>query len=351
MMIKILGRIVFFLLFPFFLYGNIEFTQKISRENFYLNETIKVTLQLRISKDFKIDQVYFEDFDVTNFWTQKLSDKTTKENENYIFHTYEYLLDAKDIGKFIIPKQKIEISSEDIRQYAKWKKIYSNELEVNIKTLFENLPIQGNYDFFVKTNKEKIKKNESIYLSLFIKGFGNIQDIKPFNLNLQEQIVYEDKPKLDFKFINETYKGDFEQNFLIVANKSFTIPSFEFEYFNIQKGISEKITTKPIFIEVENEIENLGDDYKLKYLFALIGFIFGLLFLRTFKYFKNSYKYINHPLVVKIKKAKNNKELYEILIKNNEKMIFDEYIKILEENIYKNKKNKVDKKKILKKLK
>lgn len=348
---KILYSVVFFLCIPFFLHGNIEFTQKISKEEFYLNETIKVTLELKISKELKIDQVYFEDFDTANFWVKKLSDKKQNEDESNIFYTYEYLLNAKDLGKFIIDEQKIEISSENIRQYAKWKKVYSNKLQVNIKPLFENLALQGNYEFFVKTDKEKIKKNESINLSLIVKGFGNIQDITPFNLNLNEQSVYSDKPLVNYEFENENYKGDFEQKFLIIADKSFTIPSFELEYFDTQKAQAQKITTKPIFIEVEDVIEDFGDDYKLKYIFAFVGFILGLLIFSIIRYIKNRYKYINHPLVIKIKKAKNDKELYEILIKNNEKMIFEEYIKSLEENIYKNKKNRLEKKKIIERLK
>lgn len=350
MIVKNLGKIVFALIFPIFLFGNIEFSQKVVKEKVFLNETIKVILELSVSNDLQIEQVHFEKYETFDFWTKEFVNKKVVKNENETIYIYEYLLDAKNIGEFVLPKQMIEITSQEIQKFKKWKKIYSNEEKIDILPLYENQTIQGIYSINANINKTKIKANESISLNLEINGKGNIQDIKAYDLILNEQTVYKDKPLINKEFMNDSYVGKFTQNFLIVANKSFTIPSFSFEYFDMKKNKVEKISTQAIYVEVEELPIFEQENSNLKYIFAFVGFLFGLAFIYIFNFFKRFYKKTNHPFAKKIKKSKNDKELYELLIKHENNQNLKKEIKLLEENIYKNQKNLINKKEIIEKL-
>lgn len=350
MIVKNLGKIVLFLFFPMFLFGNIEFTQKIVKEKVFLNETIKVILELKITNDLGIEQVNFEKYETFDFWIKEFTNKKIIKTQDETIYIYEYLLDAKNTGEFILPKQIIGITSEKIRKFKKWEKVYSNEEKINILPLYKNQAIQGSYSINANVNKTKIKANESITLNLEINGKGNIQDINPFNFTLDEQMIYKDKPIINKQFINDSYEGQFVQKFLIIANKSFTIPSIQFEYFDIKKNRLEKISTQAIFIEVEELSTTQGDDPSLKYIFAFGGFVLGFWFIYLLNFGKNLYIKANHPFVKKIKKSKNDKELYELLIKHPNNYNFKKEIKLLEENIYTNQKHEINKREIIRRI-
>lgn len=351
MIIKNLGRILLLIFLPSYLFGNVQFTQAISKKSIFLNETVKVTLKLVLSGEDKNTQVYFEDYDTDDFWTKKLTYNQIIKKENSTTYVYEYLIDAKSTGEFSLPKQKINISNKKIRKYIKWKKEYSNELRIEVYHLAENIPIQGDYSILAEVNKSKLKANESVSLTLEIKGKGNIQDIKDFSLFIEEQTVFKDISIVEKEFVDKSYEGIFTQKFLVVADKSFTIPSFSLKYFDMQKEMITEVRTKPIYIEVEEAKVNLGDDYKLKYIFALGGILLGFMSLFVFKYFKAYNKKKKTSLYIKIKKSKNDKELYLHLIKDKNNEDFSSFIKLLEENIYKDKKHKISKRDIIKRIK
>lgn len=348
MMIKNLGRFVFLFL-PIFLYANIEFQQHISKTNFYLNETIKVSLELRVSDDLLIDNVYFEKYENSDFLVEELSNKRIIKENNETLYIYEYLLNPKNIGSFILPKQKIEITSQNIRRFKSWEKVYSNELDIKINPLAENLTILGKYSLTTIFENKKYKQNDPISFEIKIDGFGNIQDINPFILSLNEQMVYSDKPIIYKEFMENFYKGKFSQKFLIIANKSFTIPSFELKYFDTTKNSIETIISKPIFVEVEEVKQNIGDDYRLKYVFLLVGFVLGLICFLGYKFLKRRFKK-ESDLSKKIRKTKSDKELYILLISLVNRDVFKGEIRALEENIYDKKSNFINKKELIKKL-
>ena len=241
MIIKNLGKIVLLTFFPVFLFADVIFNQKVVKNKAYLNETIKVILELSVTNDLGIEQINFQKYESFDFWTKEFITKKVVKTENETIYSYEYLLDAKNIGEFVLPKQTIEITSQEIKRFKKWQKVYSNEEKITILPLYENQAIQGNYAINLDLDKAKFKANEPINLNLEIDGKGNIQDIKAFDLSLNEQMVYKDKPTVTKEFIDDSYQGKFTQKFMIIANKSFTIPSFQFEYFDLKKNLVKKI--------------------------------------------------------------------------------------------------------------
>jgi len=350
MTIKKLGKrfIYFILLLPIFLFSNIEFTQKVSKESAFINETIKVTLLLKIDDYHNIEQVFFEDYETEDFWITKHEDKIVKKEEGFTTYKYSFLIDAKAVGQFKLPKQLIEISNNEIRNYRRWQKVYSNEEIININPLVENLSIQGDYKLKTSVNKTSINENDSVKLKIELTGSGNLKDIKPFEFKLPKQIVYDDKPILIQEFIDNKYKGSFTQEFLIISNDSFTIKPFEFTYFNIDKKRIEKIKSEPIFVEVKKTSKANLDEYWLKYIFLIIGLITGVIAVLVYIKYKELKRINQKPLAIKIRDSKNDKELYKVLVAYSNSYEFDEVIKKLEENIYAEGKNKIKKRDLLK---
>lgn len=339
MIVKNLGRIVLAFLLHLPLLGDAIFTQKVSKENIYLNETIKVTLELQLAKSDEIDEIYFEEYDTYQFWVTVLNERIEKKEQNLTTYTYDYLLEPKKEGVYTLNEQMIRISSKEIRDKKRWLKVYSNPINIKVAPLFNNLPIQGEY-YTMNLIADNLtpKANEAINLTLYIKGKGNLKDIQKFELPLPNQTVYADSPIVNAKFTHNAYEGEVSQKFLIISNESFTLPSLELEYCNPLKKQVQIVQTTPLFVEVESFQNEYGDKPFVKYLFLIVGVLFGIIFYIIFKIVRSKYQRSKLPLNQQIQKATTNKELYQILVKYNTNNQFDCIIEKLEKSLYKKEK-------------
>jgi hypothetical protein len=255
----------------------------------------------------------------------------------------------------------------------KWTKISSNKLNFNILPLPNNLEVYGKYKISATVDKTKVYANKPVNLTLKIKGVGNIDDIKKFDLNIPNAVVYADEPKIKTFIDANGYGGEFVQKIAIIADSNFTIPAINFSYFDKDLKKEVTISTKPINITVLggkkqndkpkiissnlqnslNEDKNCKNSSKcnafVKILYMLIGIILGSAgYYLTLKFIEAKKSKKELPLIKKIKKAKNNKELFNLLLpfaKSSEKL--DEILKKLEENIYKNGTHKINKNDII----
>jgi hypothetical protein len=313
------------------LHADISFMQKISKQNIYINETIKVTLQLKVTHDEHIDEVFFEEYDTSDFWIKSHKEKTIQKDKTFTIYSYEYLLDPKSEGYFTLTKQMIKVSSRAIRNNKRWLKVYSNPAFVKVLPLYDNLAIQGeDYSIKLEANKRIINENEPINLTLQIQGKGNIKDIQKYELQLNDQTVFNDAPEVDLKFEGNSYVGKFTQKFLVIANKEFIIPSLSLEYYNPKLRKVQTISTKPIYIQVLKQKVKNNDDSILKYIFTLFGIIMGVIITIGFRRFKKSYMVQNTNVYKKIKSTRNFKDLYELLVQNNQDGKFNTIIIAIE---------------------
>ena len=334
MILKNLGKIFFiFIFFLNILMANSSFNLYLSKTKVYTSQCIELTLRLEYDKNDSIIKTDFEELIIKGFWIKFLEESKVIKKDNKFFKDFKYLIFPQQSGELIIKPQMINIAKrEEKTNQIIWSKLYTKATYVNVLPLPNNINIQGNYTINAIINKTKTKINKPINLSLEIKGKGNIDDTKPFKINLQDQLIFSDKPTIQTDYKDNTYQGKFIQKFSIITNKDFILPSISFTYFNSDTLLIETIKTKPLSIIVTNKVKE--NNSFIKYIYALLGFILAFVYIFLYKYLKNKKIKNNLPISQKIKKAKNDKELYYILLtyKNNSKL--KEIIDKLEQNIY-----------------
>ncbi len=375
---------------------------KAQKETLYVGEPVKVDVILKQRADFRADKMEISEPKFKDFWVKKLEGVDKGVDGEYITQTYSYIIFPQKAGDFTINPIFARIGKAvRVRQNMgglfndpffhdpffnsfntriQWKKIFSNSLTFHVKALPDNLEVYGDYIISAKVDKTKVKANKPVNLTVTIAGEGNIDDIKKFDPDIDNAVVYADEPKISAKVQNNKYVGTFTQKIAVIAENSFTIPSLEFTYFdkNLKKPVTKK--TKPIKIEViggvkkehkkpvieeqkstKKEITPTAsvkekiktvvktEDSYIKYLFLFTGFIVGIfsvlgyLKLRSLKLPKKEI-----DIIKKIKKAKNDKKLFEVLLpyaKDDE--FISKTLQRLEENIYNGNKNKIDKEELI----
>lgn len=320
----------------------------LSKNPLYLNEMTKATLTLQYKQADAIDHIDFEGFDGGDFLVKELEHIKPVENDGILTDTYTFLLEPKAEGNYTLPPQMIRVTSPAIREHKMWEKHYTEAQPLTVLPLPEGLPVQGNYTIETQLDKTEVEANKPLNFTIRIHGEGNLQDIGKFDLGLKEQLVYTDAPRVAATFQGESYQGTFTQQFSILSDRGFTIPSIRFTYFDTQSHKVKTISTQPLYIAVKSKPGMHRDYYGLKYAFGLIGIVLGLALTPLLNYLKGRVFQKEISVADKIRKAKDDKALYAILLAFSQNSELGETMKQLEANIYRQSRNSISKKKIIK---
>ncbi len=357
----------------------------------YVGEPVNIELVLKLKASANIAKAQIDTPKFDNLWVKQIGDVQKTQEGDYIVQKYRFLAFAQQAGKIKIGPitahyatvkrdsydpfggMNISIFGENLV----WKKILSNSITIDAKPLPNGLELYGDFDIKAKVDKSKVSANKPVNLTVTVSGVGNIDDVKKFDLDIPNAIVYADEPQIKSGFKGGKYGGIFTQKIAIIADRNYTIPPIELRYFDktakketVKKTEPIKITViggktaaAPAQIAVANSqkpavladtnssaaasaepaAKNCTNGF-IKYITLIIGFILGALAALLWQKRGAKKEQKELPVIKKIKKAKSDKELYKILLPfaNDSKLIANK-LKKLEENIYKNGKNKIKK--------
>ena len=344
------------------------FKFKLSKNKVYTGEAVVATFKFMYKVGINPLDVNLEEFKPKHFWIKELKNPKPKEENGYITQSIKYLIFPQNAGKQLIDSQIINVATRQRKtNFIIWKKVLSNENELEVMALPDNLNVQGSYILNTTVDKTNIKVNEPVNLSIKIEGFGNIDDIEGFDIVLDDEVVYASKPQINAQIQDGKYGGTFIQKISIIADKDFTIPAIKFKYFDIKSKKVKTIFSKPFKIKVKNKAKNAPviqtkndinkvqlppkiiiqkEDDIVKYIYAILGLFLGMFIMFILRRDKKS-KNTELEISIKIKKAKNDKSLYEVLLPYSSNLKIQPFMKEIEDNLYNNSKNKINKKALI----
>ncbi len=341
--------------------SSFDLTLTSSKKELYIGEDVFIKLVFKYKRGQQITNIGFRQPNFDNFWYKKVNNSNKRYEENgYIVQELEFLLFPQKNGKLTISPLRVDIqmmnsSSSTFGFFSsapKVVKIYSNELTFDVKELPENLTLIGDFDITASVDKTNIKQGESISYKLKIQGNGNFDDIDDIKLDIDDAIVYDNKPEIKTSYLNSLYKGIYSKNYSIVPTHSLEIPSITLKYFSkkdkkivIKKTKSFKITvknqvSKKVTLEKSKEKFEVTQEIKAKpesslekkITYFIFGILSTLLIIGLYKYVKilqSKKKHKEIPLIKLVKKSKTKQELMKVLIpyiRSNailDKLIFD----------------------------
>ena len=313
---------------------------KLSKNKAFLNEAIVAKVTVVYAKKAKY-------VTVNNFNDKALYSKFISESEQTIkngeyYKKFTYILFPQATGTINIAPRIAKISRiQEKTGFPISDTLKSKPVKIEAYSLPNNLTISGNLNMHLKRLNKNAKANSPISFRLEITGSANLDDIKSFNMLLKDASYFSDKPKREYKVIKGKVKAKFVQNFRVVSDRSYKIPPLKLTYFNTQTKLEESLLTKEQIVDIPKPLAS-----KRELIFLLIGLITGIGISLLWLLKKRKRKLNN--LQQAIKKAKNDKELYQILLPYSYKTELKEFIKRLEANIYNGAKNRINKKEIIK---
>jgi len=344
--------------------GNFELDINVSKNNLYLGESAILTL--KFIQKANASSIQIQRPAIKNFLVKEISSNQIKKTDEKIL-IYKFLIIPQKSGNYeigpliaqigqVVNTQNNNFFGLQIASIT-YKNIYSNTLKIRVNDIPKN-SIYGNFKINLKA-KKILKANQPNTATLIIKGCGDFYLLGNFNINIPNVTIYPSEPKKILNIKQNRICGKFIQKFTIIADNNYTIPSISLNTFDGKLHIlktkpirvnvlnskkpaviqtNEKIIQKPKIIKkviVKNNISPLLTGI----ISLIVGIILGIAGFIIYNRFKDEE-------IKQIKKA-DEKELLNILKKYEDNDKIKIIMQKIEENIYKNKKNKIDKKDII----
>ena len=355
----------------------------------YVGEPIDVAVKLKYKMNTQVQKVQLGEPKLENFWIKKVENIEQSREGDYFVETAHYQFFPQKAGEYELSPIEALIGQKSrsnrrgmfandffndsfFGEQLQWQKIYSNSLALTVNALPSGVELYGDFSIKVEVDKQKVQANKPVNLTITVEGEGNIDDVKKFELALDNAIVYADEPKVT----SHQTENTFTQKIAIIADQNFTLPPISLKFFDKETQKVKVIKTEALSIEViggekktaevakiemspttKAEIASVEksetpttvrepivqEDSFVKYLYMLIGFIFGAGLSYLLLTFKNKEKTKENDMVKAIKKAKDDRALFELLLPySKENSVISAALNLLEENLYKKGSNKID---------
>ncbi len=309
------------------LFANPAISIRYSKSEAFLNEPI--VAKVYIKSTIKPRYITFEGFKQKELYVKKVEEGNITYNKNgWYSKTYYYLLFPQATGDIEIPKLTAKVMTIEAKTgFTITNAVESKPYNLKVNSLPSNLELSGNLTMKLTQSKRVAKKNEAIHFILTIDGRANIDDIKPFKLPVKGVTLYADKPTREYKVVNGKPKTKFTQRFTIISEESYSVPPLKLEYYNTQTRLKERLATKRLSLKIDKPLLTLRDTTLL-----LIGLLFGV--IASFLLYKLKNRRAPSDLELAIKRAKSDRELYNLLLPYANRREYREKIEELERRLF-----------------
>jgi len=363
---------------------------RLSKEKARVGEAVRFDLVFKKKPDVRVDKLEIEEPAFEDFWVKKIDRVKQDVEGGYATETHSYLLFPQKNGTLKIPAILAKVG-----QYTQQRRgmdpffdnafgrslrvsqVISNEASIEVEALPNGLELYGDFNIKAGVDKTTVPANKPVNLTISVDGVGNIDDVKKFSLDIPGAVIYANEPEIKSRVAGEAYLGSFEQKIVIIAESDYTIPPMTLRYFDretqkevvkksgpiavrvtgsaakaasAQSGAAPKIEVAEVIKERPAPEQAAPQERSWNELLYAggVGFGVGALFAWLLVRSRSESvpkKRAESPVAQRVKKAKDDRELFELLLPyRNESASVDNALAQLEENLYRGAQNRVDKK-------
>lgn len=340
----------------------------VSDESPIVGQMVKLGIELKIDERLQVGDLKISSISgMDKFWAnQKPTQVTTNEN-GYIVNKLNYWVTPLKDGNFTVGAVNVSIGmvTRNTDPFGsvfggglRYKTIKSNRVSLHVKPLPNGAKVAGDFTIKAVADSSSAKAGKPVNVIIQIQGEGNLEELEGFKQDINDVVIYDDKPQIKSRTIDDKYISSWSQKIAYIGSKDFVIAPFSLTFYDIKTNTIKTIKTEPIPVHVAGKIEKSQDDkseiikpkeiksvVKTKdtnWLWIFISFIAGLALGVLISKLQ-----LKISLPKKSSIFKNDKEfLREILPLKGKNSELDNWIIKLEENIYKNKNHHIDKKNI-----
>jgi len=270
-----------------------------NKSKVYLGESFVVSVVFKQQKELEIMKIEYIKPQFTEFFSKQLGKERVYSEGNYSVHKLDYLLRAKHLGTLIIRPAKVNVAKRKrsleegawYKDTPSWSRIASSALTVEVLDVPQDYDIVGDMQLKAFIDIQNVNANEPISFRIELQGEGNLEAYRGLNFNLPKVTVYSDDANISMHYVDKKLRSRYVKSFVFVSDHDFTIPSKILRVFNPKTKQINYLKTKSYPITVHRILEQTSvKKENFLYLFLLLAFVLGALFLLLLQYLPLWYK-------------------------------------------------------------
>ncbi|WP_345977080.1 hypothetical protein [Sulfurimonas sp. HSL3-7] len=291
---------VIFLFITSLVHGNEPYvwSLKTNKSSVYVNEAVEIEYTCNFSDKAYLYVIEFTPEGETDEYRMLSLGEIENIKDAKRISTYRYVLFPKKAGQKEIrltalmrktTKASIEnsvIGRDNVQGYAFSDKEVVLPV-VKLEVLDHRERMTGRFALDVTLDKNEVKAYEPVHLDVHVSGEGDFDQMRDINLSIDGVKIFSEAGEKHYRLTEEGFKGEWEQKFSLVGEKSFTIRPIELAYFDI--GRKERVVLRSEAFQVEvkegyarEELldkvmqEEAAVGWSWSYLYYLLTFISGV---------------------------------------------------------------------------
>ena len=270
-----------------------------NKSNVYLGESFVVSVVFKQQKELDIMKIEYVKPRFKEFFSKQIGEEKVYREGNYTVHKLDYLLRAKHLGNATIGSAKVKVAKRKrtleegmwYKDLPSWSNIISSPLTIEVADVKQEHDVVGNFKLTEFIDTQNVKVNQPIHLRIELQGEGNLEEYGGLDFDVPNITVYSDEANISTDYSNKKLHSSYLKSFVFVSDHAFTIPSKTFSIFDPKTKELKILKTKHYFIHIDNVLEKADPKKEsLWYLFLLLAFVLGALFLLILQYIPTLYK-------------------------------------------------------------
>ncbi len=337
---KILGKFILLFLFTTLLQAS-EYTWsvEVSKKEAHVNEAIHLHYTCKYRDSAELYVIEFNPTDDNENYKIEILREDEKILNGKKINEYEFVLFVKKSGAFTLAldtlmkktnKDSIEngMLGRDNANYEEFSLYPYKQKSIQLNILETSSPKVGEFTLSVRKDKAEIEAYAPYHLEFLVSGVGDFQVFRDMDYEIEGVEVFSEAAKEEIILTTEGYKGSWTKKFAFVSEKSFRIPPWTTEYFDLKEkkmktlsfeGVEVKVTSAKFKIEELLDKKEKSFVFDTSYIYYILTFIAGFLVAKI-KFTKAKRKDTQEELFCKrVEEASSLEKLSFILVTEDSK--------------------------------
>jgi len=238
-----------------------SFVMKSSKDSMVVGESFVVTLYLSLADSLGVQQVseYVEPKS-DGFFFKDLGKQKQYKRGNVNVIEKQYSVTAKQEGNFTISAASAKVGVTDRhrqdlfgRYGIRWIDVISNGLTLEVKPLEMETDLVGEFMINSKIDKQKVKVNKPVNLTVSISGKGNLEDFVFPKYEIDGVTIYDDEAKIESHMEAGKLVSQYSKKFVFIAEDDFTIPKRVISVYNTSTQEVEVLEVPSYEVNIESK--------------------------------------------------------------------------------------------------
>ena len=215
------------------------------KKSVLVGEPLVATVFFSVSKNVRLSEnPNYTKPDFDGFFVKELGNEKTYIQGNYQVTELAYLLTPKSEGNFTVGPATAKVGIADMSRRdmfgrffgTVWTPIASNTLAIEVKPIPQDTDLVGNFVLKSRIDKQKVKANKPVNLTVQIEGEGNLEDFEFLAYEIDGVTIYSDDAKVETQVINKKLKSSYVKKFVFISDHDFNIPKRDISVYDVKKG-------------------------------------------------------------------------------------------------------------------